>query len=589
MKFHARNGRIGAPWSALLVAAVALAAAGCDDGGGETALPGETALTTDDDGVLACGSDGCNNVVDSIVLPLMAQRDLAVRPETSERLCRRLSIDLWGRVPTWGEVETLCIGRTPAEAVEAFMGAPDYVLQSQRLWADRFQYNDERVWWRYIEELDSLVGELYREELTYSELAERALAHPAFVRRFDGDARVGAAFRIFMGRDALPSERTDLASLWAMWDDEKVTDPEWGHKYQEMVIDTRRCSGTLSLAGCTALLYGGGQVVLPLVDTEDPDSDANVLALGDLTDEQWDTLRLPGRLLARLPVFREAAVDEVTMRYLGYEAGALIPEVRTVLMDLLADTGSIVAVERELVSSVLYLQAAYRPDSIETTDEIPLSDESAAELEDRLAWAFGPTKQMRVETWMDSIQRFAAYGHTDAWMNGEANLLSAAYLGGCDHRFPEMKSGEVDGETIYHPSKYPLEDAAINRPDFSFRDFARNLGGCPNYVQHPRFTGSGVIISLEQRRFVQSACFHETSFGMYPAGVEPDDISLGAVDAIVVHHARQALGRQPTDDERDSWRAGVQECLANSEECPAAEVARKMCAAVLSSAEFLYY
>jgi hypothetical protein len=541
------------------------------------------------EGVLACGEGGCPNAIDQIVVPLLAQKGLEVRPESPGRLCRRLAVDLWGRAPTWGEVESMCLGRSGAEMVDGFLASEDAVLEAQRQWADRLEYNDDIVWWRYIEQADKLVASLVREELGYRAFATAILAHPAFVGRNDGEARVAHAFHLFLGRDALPSEREDLSALWAAWDYDKVTDPEWGHDYHRWGIDTRECNGTLSKARCTALLYGGAEVAVPLRNPQDPDSDENFVPQEELTAAELAILEEPGKLLSRLPVFSEAAVDTVLNRLLGYEAGRALPRVRLALMKILDETDSIRAVEREVLTSVLYMQSAERPEKIATTDDLPDSDTEAQKLPDRLDWLFGPTKQMRVEPWMNSIQRFCSYGHTEAFQDAGSGMLSEGMFGSCDHRFPEMIPGEKNGETHYHPSTYPLEDAAILRPDFSYRDFARNLGGCPDHVQFPRFTGTGVILSLEQRRFVQTACYHEAAFGMFPPGQSPSDISDAALVNTVRHVVRGALSRDPSASELADLVDLAQECLASTDTCAALDIPRHICAAVISSAEFLYY
>ena len=64
------------------------------------------------------------NVVDGLVVPLIQASGRSVTVEASEALCRRLALDLTGVVPTAAEVSARCIGRTPAEMVDYFMGRP---------------------------------------------------------------------------------------------------------------------------------------------------------------------------------------------------------------------------------------------------------------------------------------------------------------------------------------------------------------------------------------------------------------------------------------------------------------------------------
>ena len=134
---------------------------------------------------------------------------------------------------------------------------------------------------------------------------------------------------------------------------------------------------------------------------------------------------------------------------------------------------------------------------------------------------------------MASVQAVTGYGHTEAWTEGTVETLTEASIGRCDHRYPEMEPGGTEENMFYHPSNYPIADPAINRPDMMFRDFARNLGGCPNYDTFIRFTGYGVILSLEVARFINSACNSMNSVAMYPPGYNVYDISNAGLESIV--------------------------------------------------------
>ena len=302
-----------------------------------------------------------------------------------------------------------------------------------------------------------------------------------------------------MERDALVSERKDLLKAWHIWDTREVFDPEWEITYREVVVDTRKCAGGVNMALCTPTSFGGAQVVLPLVDPADPASEANVLPVSGLSPEAIDILSSPGKMLVATDTFYEALVDKSINRFLNYNpdqlfgaAIELIPEIRLQLVEvLLASDGNIRALERELLTSLLYVQTGSLQPDHETTDDLPYNDFGANEMVDRTYWAFGPTKQMKVEDWMASVQAVTGYGHTEAWTEGTVETLTEASIGRCDHRYPEMEPGGTEENMFYHPSNYPIADPAINRPDMMFRDFARNLGGCPNYDTFIRFTGYG--------------------------------------------------------------------------------------------------
>ena len=166
-----------------------------------------------------CSEGNCYSSLDDVVLDHYAKRGVEFVPEQTEKLCRRLAVDLWGRVPTWLEVEQgERIGKSPHEMVDQFMDSELYIQNSQRIWADEFQYHDGVVWWEYIKNLDELVESVYRAEISYEGFATAALIHPAFVSRYEGEMVVANAFRIFMERDALVSERKDLLKAWHIWD-----------------------------------------------------------------------------------------------------------------------------------------------------------------------------------------------------------------------------------------------------------------------------------------------------------------------------------------------------------------------------------
>src|SRR5262249_45188076 len=155
----------------------------------------------------SCAPSGpfdCKNAVNAIVLPMLAGEGAPPRPASDAELCRRYAIDLVGAAPSWSEYRDHCQGRSAAEMVDYFMSQPGYVQQGQRLWADTLQLDNRLAWYRYIIDLDVIVGQLYRGELAYPDFATIAVTHPAFVSKFAGENVVAYAFLAFLGRDALP-------------------------------------------------------------------------------------------------------------------------------------------------------------------------------------------------------------------------------------------------------------------------------------------------------------------------------------------------------------------------------------------------
>ena len=53
---------------------------------------------------ILCPEGNCYSSLDDVVLTHYALKGLEPIEEESTRLCRRLAVDLWGRIPTWLEV-----------------------------------------------------------------------------------------------------------------------------------------------------------------------------------------------------------------------------------------------------------------------------------------------------------------------------------------------------------------------------------------------------------------------------------------------------------------------------------------------------
>src|SRR5579871_2644366 len=120
------------------------------------------------------------NVVDAVIVPMLAQHGLTAIPEDPAILCRRMAIDLTGIAPTPAEQANQCKG-APRDVATYFMNktsAPNlptmavdnagqpiaadpttpYVWVNRRWWADRFQYqagtNPASTFYVYVRDLD---------------------------------------------------------------------------------------------------------------------------------------------------------------------------------------------------------------------------------------------------------------------------------------------------------------------------------------------------------------------------------------------------------------------------------------------------
>lgn len=512
-----------------------------------------------------------DNAVDEASCPEIQGR--GVEPEIADEveLCRRLHLDLVGSAPTPEEFETVCEGRSVEDIVADLMATDEYVRTGQRVWADKLRMTSTVTYFEYVVALDELVQQLYRGELTWPQFGVAVATHPGYAGRFDGQDLVGYNFLAMLGRDAAPHERLDLQALWHMWEERFVEmHPQYYFGYTRVVVNTIVCEYTPWL--CHSELWGHHSVVLPIVVPDNYDYEGpNVLAVEDLDEGQWAELRKPGELLVQQPSFYEAAVDDLLLRHLGYKAGVQIPLVRQVLVDMLASSGDLREVEREILSSQLYRMASEYPDP-----EGTLEDEGSPDF-----W-HGPMKQMSAELWLDSVEK-----------------LTAIDLGSCDLRFPEVIAGaptpDADyTEYVWHPNDYPKDPDPVwpveaNKPDYTYRDLARALGGCPDQESQLRFVGTGVMISLSQSVIAQGVCSQVAADApMLLPGLVPDDTQAATYEAIA-EHVHQAITLRPIPAELEGAVADLVDGCAGDAECNAAVLSFHLCAALVGSGDFLFY
>lgn len=573
---------VRAPFAALL-GALSLAACG---GGGGAGASGDTGSESGESGDETGGEDeGGLPPIDPAICADMSfanELDEAVCDEiwgrghepqlASEReLCRRLYVDLLGRLPTRAEFEADCEGRSVGAIVDDFMARPEYVRLGQRRWADILSMTSDVTYYEYIVELDALVGQLYTGELKLPAFAEFVATHPGFTGRFDGQDLVGFSFQAFLGRDAAPHERVGLEPLWHMWEERFVdTHPMYFFGYSPVVLNSIRCMGN-SEGDCHSDLWGHHSVVIPVTVEGDYDYNGpNVYPVEGLGQGEWTTLRLPGRLIADHPTFYEAAADRAFERYLGYEAGAQLPRGRQRLYDMYVENGGDVrAVERELLTSILYTQASGAADDLDVPADAGTPD----------FW-HGPMRQLTAEAWLDSISTF-----------------SGVQLGWCDHRFPNVQGGRPTPtsdymETLFHPNDYPKDPdwpANSNRPDYSYRDLANLLGGCPSQQGQVRFTGTGVMIAVAQDAIAQGVCGEAPEDTMMlPASFDVTDTSEAGLTALAEHMYTTTTLQAPDEIVAEAIADAVAQCRDDST-CTPDLFAYHMCSMTLQSAPVIFY
>lgn len=533
-----------------------------DETGGDELPPIDPAI---------CDGMEFDNVVDEASCDEIYGRGIEPEMADDVEMCRRLFVDLTGSLPTRAEYNSDCKERGTTKIVDDLMGRDTYVELGQRMWADILLTTSNETLYTYLIELDDLVGDLYRGDMKLPRFAELVSTHPGFTGRFDGQDLVGFSFQAFLGRDAAPHERVGLEPLWHMWQ-ERFEDqhPDYYFGYSRVVINSILCMGS-NEGLCHSDLWGHHSVILPVVEEDNYDYDGvNVYPVEDLSGDEWNTVRLPGRLIAEQPTFYEAAVDRALMRYLGYEAGAQLPLVRQRLVDMMHDSGGDVReLEREILTSELYRMAAAYPE-----DETPLEDA------DPDFW-HGPMKQLSAEAWLDSVEK-----------------LTQVELGNCDHRFNDVQGGRPLPDSPYedtwwHPSRFPIDDNGFpperNKPDYTYRNMARQLGGCPDQQGQLRYTGTGVMISIGYSSFGAQACESAIEGSpMLPNGFtdlsKSEEDLRGAANDLY----RQALLRAPSEDLDETLSAAVSGCR-DASECDARGFIQHTCTALLQSAPFVFY
>lgn len=531
----------------------ASASASADDG----SSGGDDAADETGDPESVCVNMQFDNVIDEAACPQIQGEGIEPQPADSIEFCRRVYIDLLGESPTATEYEQNCKYLTSIELVDAFMNRPEYVRTSQRMWADLFQMNSAVTHYAYIADLDAKIGELYAGTMTLDQLAELGATHPGFTGRWDGTDLVAFSFRAFLGREATPAERLALLPLWQLWGERAMPDPYQANA-KNVVVDTLQCAAP-NESLCNSDFWGDHTVLIPPpVPGDVSDPGPNIIDQSTLSPEQWDTLRTPGQLIAQQVNLYESYVDRALVRYLGYDAGTQLPLVRQALVDLMTSTnGNVRAVDREILTSILYM-STNRYDEAETPDE---------EDWDPPYW-HGPVKQMDAEDWLRSAYKLAGMPQVP-----------------CDHRYPEVQSGAMG----FHPHNYAAMPNGA--PDYTLRDKAQLLGGCPDRVAQFRESRTGLIAALTQATLTADLCaMASTSAPIYPLAVvdDPTDKSEEALWEAVDQVYSAALIRPVMEGAGEGVGEGITLCRDDLE-CTPNEFAVQACRLVLKSADFFYY
>jgi hypothetical protein len=495
------------------------------------------------------------NGVDRALCDEFASLDHRPLLASSDELCARLGVDMLGRKPT-PEERANCSQLDVADAVAVYQELDAYRMTQRRRWADRFGYADALVDPYAIKDLDRLVDQLYRGESKYADFAIVALSHPAFVGRhlsFGFHEEVAkAGFRIFLGRVATKPESLDLAPLWSAWaagGGFRAID-EQGFVYGPIpYVDPAACEK--GVRSCSSNLLGKATVEIEANGRVGP------MDTQYLSEQDWEQLRAPGRLFTSLDIFWEAAVDEVLMKYLGYDLGTLRPEVRDSLVRDFREHQDIRELERQVLTSIAYVQSAkIDPDHL------------APEAIRGLPLAQGPSKLMTPEAWLHSV--------------GSAIGVD---VGDCDFRYPSL------GNTLFDPNTYsPIEFTdlgdfwprkADGTIDHSFRDMATAMGGCPGQFDFFSFSVStrsnylGLIAAVGQEEAALSLCLDSAA---------PKLAKDGPIAESVENVYVRFFGSASEEEIAETVERAAAGCVG----CTAELVARELCSGVSAGVEYIF-
>jgi len=497
---------------------------------------------------------------------------LAHQPVDPVQACRRLFVDMLGRLPSAEEVAQTCTGDFGA-TVKSLMARDEFVFVNQRKMADRFLYSSEVISVERIFDMDRLVAKLMRGTVSYDQFAAVASAHPVLVRRHaDPGDRVEMLFKLFLGRPAFENEKADLGRLYALWHSGYYDHPFLNVRLPDAFLRYRCLNEENNAVNpdtrglCTSVLWGYHELIFmpDFRSSTDRTIDSLTMWSGLIRAEEWAQLQIPGKVLSELPAFWERAVDEVLEQYLGYNLSALVPEVRQELVKyMLQYNGDLRAVHYAVATSAAYL----------------MSHHGATATPYR--WSYGPLKQLDAEVWLDAI-----LGH------------GVSTLPPCDYRIsnPELllEGGSVSAYRLVNGSRWKFDSEG--ELDVRYSEMARTLGGCPENVVGGRFKVVSILTTATQLNVVDALCNPTARRDveqapverLLPAGVSATTpLSVNLSRDIATHQYRAFLSRDPLVEEQSAVQQAAEECALT--QCTAEQFARPLCFALLSSAERLFY
>jgi hypothetical protein len=565
----------------------------------------------------------CEHPLDRVLVPMLRGVGLEPREAALEVQCRRLFVDLLGRIPSERELD-VCTERPAADTALALLDDPEHLDHELRAWSEILRYDVGQSHHRQIRELDALVARMVRGEIRYDEFAIEAIYHPGFFAPRLGVEWGADLFSIFLGRPARADEMAGMVPLGRAFSARFACDGQLEEAGYELCIASglpeeecvrlyrescvfARFEGTINFCGCTPITGGGciSDVLGPSLDLGfegcnfETFTDAFRVTewsvgqgVGDTTlgvDETGAVvyrvpveplppidpamrarLRRIGEALVARGDFWDAAVDRELRRYVGWwhvgfrKPDFDVPAIRALLAGVLRDTGSLREVQRLIVTSLLYTAPADAPDAALLA--------SAGAAGEPPPWTMGPLKVLSAEQWLSSLERAV----------GERT-------GACDHRFlaPEEGTGAftryATGEALEVSSTL---DPMLFEPTFSglYETFARRIGGC---VPAARPRAPSVSLASAQADIATQLC--GAGREVPPAFVSPEETDDASLDTIATHLSLRLLSHRPDDDERVILRSAARDCLDDGACADAHDAARFLCRHLAESTAFTIY
>jgi hypothetical protein len=558
-----------------------LVAAACPGRGPSTSTPPEPPP-------LACDACDLTQPLNAVLAPEFVRLGLTPRLAPREELCRRVGFDLLGRPLSTAEDAACVDAASFDDALLALQGSDDYLLQSQRHWADRFVTDDVFVDFRATVALYDQVDALHRGELRYSDFVVDALRQPGLINAdFTAAEHATRIVSAFFLRKPNVAEIDGLAPLWRAWlvDFDPANDFEIPIPRNRGYVLPGLCE---PLASCRTTLWGGAAVDFSFVSA---DAAFVPVYADEFDDEMREALAAPGRLLAAQPETYEAEADALLDRFLDWDEGErdirtpghLFPEVRAVLAAHLRDDGDVPAAERLVLTSLLYLQTA----DVDADGVVVDGDEA----ERPHPLSVGPSKPITGEAWLRTLQNTTSYDY-----------------GSCDPRFPDgfsyavlydvysqgLLTGAAFNEAMeaLHAARrdrgrlQPGDEVAADGTvlltyDYGFYFVARQVGGCPGFGA-PRRRPVGVAFASVQDAMAELLCIPDLLDRVVPAG-------RPGVSEIVDSMTRALLQRPATADEIDAVVAGSGcNSVDDDGDCSAGALASRLCVGLAGTSEMMF-